>query len=183
MSRVYIYVFIEKGLNCFSLHWKSELSLDRAWGVKVVFGEENQDCPVKCPIVLVSWNSKFRSCLDNKRMEVCVNSAILRHSSFLDMNPTEKCVFEIENGCKAASVNSREHCTPAQPTWTRPGETKPNLKICFIKLTNCHHYKVLWWPSRNLKIQFRPPWELFRHVTIIWEMNCDCSGFLRTEDF
>lgn len=48
-------------------------------------------------------------------MEIRVNSAILRDTSCLDtLNPAEKHGFEIEDGCKVASVNNREHRTPAQ---------------------------------------------------------------------
>lgn len=150
------------------------------WRFKAVFEEENWACPVECPIVLVFWNNK--GCLDIKYMEIRVNSAILRDTSCLDtLNPSEKHVFEIKDSCKVASVSSHQHCTPAQSMWTTAGEKKPNLKISFIELANCHHYNMLWQPSCNPKTQIRPSWELLRHVTIIWEMNCDCSGFLGTE--
>lgn len=150
--------------------------------LKEVFGEENRSCSVKHPIVLVFWHSKIKSCLDINYMKLCVNSALLRDASCLDtLNPSEKRVVEIEDGCKVASVNSHDHCSPAPSQGTTAGETKPNLKIYFIELANCHHYNVLWQPSCALKIQIRPSWELLWHVTIIWEMNCDCSGFLRTD--
>lgn len=151
------------------------------WGIKVLFGEENEAWPVECPVLLVFWNAKFKSCLHIKYMVIRVNSAILRDASCLHtLNPTEKRGFGIEDGCKMASVNSHEHCTPAQSTWTRVWEAKPNLKIYFTEFANCHHYNVLWQPSYNLKKQFRPG-ELLWHATIIWEITCDCTGFLRTE--
>lgn len=152
------------------------------WGVKVLFGEENQTWPVECPVLLVFWNGKIKSCLHIKYMVICVNSAILRDASCLDtLNPTEKRGFGIKDGCKMASVNSHEECIPARSMWTTARETKPNLKIYFTELSNCHHYNVLWQPSYNLKKQFRPSGELLWHVTIIWEITCDCTGFLRTE--
>ena len=62
-------------------------------------------------------------------MEICVNSAILRDTSCLDtLNPTEKCVFEIEDGCKVASVNSHEHCTPVHVNW-RGDKAKPENRF------------------------------------------------------
>lgn len=152
------------------------------WGVKVLFGEENQAWPVECPVLLVFWNGKIKSCLHSKYMVICVNSAILRDASCLDtLNPTEKHGFVIEDGCKMANVNSHELCTLAQSMWTTAQETKPNLKICFTELTNSHPYNVLWQPSYNPKKPFRPSGELLWHVTIIWDITCDCSGFLRTE--
>lgn len=145
LYRGYIYVFIEKGPNCFSLI-SLKMRAKLKWSVRSLSSiwEENPACPVECPIVLVFWNNEIKGCLDTKYMEICVNSAILRDTSCLDtLNPSGKRVFEIKDGCKVASVNSHQHCTPAHSMWTTAGETKPNLKIYFIKVANCHHYNVL----------------------------------------
>lgn len=91
------------------LRWniKSKNNIGRENFFERVFGGESRTV-LWCSTMLVRQNSKTKSCHDIRYTEPSGNSALPRDDSCLGTwNPSEKLVFEIKDGYKVASVNSR----------------------------------------------------------------------------